>query len=207
MAQQDEGWPLGLRPLNARLGLMRSLDFSVGSVSFNTLLTASPTNSSTISSSDLDTQSTGSLFQDRSKTLGSLIGVSSIMELSRKSSRKTPSSSSEKCLRDDEKKSFKLFSLCSNLTTDAVTSATTKSNSNTPSLAHFLEAERRRRATTNTSRRNQYGPTTDYSSCVDYNLTFSESNSLFINGLVAPHQSPAASGRPGVANNNRIFRR
>lgn len=129
------------------------------------------------------------------------------MELSRESTRKTSSSSSEKYLRDDEKKSFfKLFSLCSNLTTDAVTSATTKSNSNTPSLAHFLEAERRRRAT-NTCRRNQYGPTTDYSSCVDYNVTFSESNSLFINGLVAPHQSPAASGRPGVANNNIIFRR
>ena len=51
---QEEGWPLGLQPLNARIGLVRNRDFS-GSVSFSTLLTASPSSSS-ISSSDLDTE-------------------------------------------------------------------------------------------------------------------------------------------------------
>lgn len=49
--QQEDGWPLGLQPLSLRVGLVRNH----GSVSFNTLLTGSPS-SSTDSSSDLDTQ-------------------------------------------------------------------------------------------------------------------------------------------------------
>jgi len=53
-AMQEEGWPLGLRLLNARIGLTGNGDFS-GSVSFSTILTASPT-PSTDYSSDLDTQ-------------------------------------------------------------------------------------------------------------------------------------------------------
>ena len=57
---QDEGWPLGLRPLNARVGLIRNRDLSGGSVSFSTLITASPTSSiassSSSSSSDLETE-------------------------------------------------------------------------------------------------------------------------------------------------------
>ncbi|ONI03369.1 hypothetical protein PRUPE_6G253600 [Prunus persica] len=69
MAHQDEGWPLGLRPLNARVGLIRSRDFSAGSVSFSTL-------------------STGSFFHDKSITLGSLLGVSGIIGLSRRSTRR-----------------------------------------------------------------------------------------------------------------------
>ncbi|KAK6646050.1 hypothetical protein PHAVU_L004843 [Phaseolus vulgaris] len=59
MAQQDEGGPLGLlQPVNARTELVRNSDNAgtgTGSISFNTLLTASPP-SSTDSSSDLDTQ-------------------------------------------------------------------------------------------------------------------------------------------------------
>ncbi|XP_020089788.1 uncharacterized protein At3g17950-like [Ananas comosus] len=42
---------------------------------FAELLPSSPTNSS-VSSSDLDTESTGSFFPDRSTTLGTLMGVS-----------------------------------------------------------------------------------------------------------------------------------
>ncbi|KAJ6363050.1 hypothetical protein OIU78_003269 [Salix suchowensis] len=53
--QQEDGWPLGLRPLNARVGLVRNRDVN-GSVSFSTLLSAS-NSSSTDSSSDLDTES------------------------------------------------------------------------------------------------------------------------------------------------------
>ncbi|KAK9098551.1 hypothetical protein Syun_025596 [Stephania yunnanensis] len=49
---QEEGWPSGLQPLNMRVGLVRTRDFS-GSISFNTLITGSPS-SSTDSSSDLD---------------------------------------------------------------------------------------------------------------------------------------------------------
>ncbi|XVE76357.1 hypothetical protein DITRI_Ditri12bG0165700 [Diplodiscus trichospermus] len=77
---QEEGWPLILQPLNARIGLVRNRDFS-GSVSFTTLLTASPSFSS-ISSSDLDTESRGSFFHDKSIRLGSLIGISSFLEQS-----------------------------------------------------------------------------------------------------------------------------
>ena len=51
---QEEGWPLGLRFLNSRIGLVRNGDYS-GSVSFSTMLTGSPT-PSIDSSSDLDTQ-------------------------------------------------------------------------------------------------------------------------------------------------------
>ncbi|PON76136.1 hypothetical protein TorRG33x02_243380 [Trema orientale] len=244
MAQQDEGWPLGLRPLNARLGLMRSLDLS-GSASFNTLLTASPT-SSIISSSDLDTEtgkllfsvvrtlskspvlsstvdgfsgifitagrssllglsqlkvfvaSTGSFFHDKSKTLGSLIGVSSIFELSRRSTRGRTAEN----LRD--RKNFKskpwLFSLCSKLTTDAVTAT-----NNTPSLGHFLEAERTRAIASNLNTRNQiplqYGPN-DYSPVP----TVGDVNSLFVDGLVAPQRStPSGDANHGVRFNSELL--
>ncbi|KAK9121125.1 hypothetical protein Syun_018742 [Stephania yunnanensis] len=54
MNQQEEGWPLGLQPLNMRVGLVRTRDFS-GSISFNNLITGSPS-SSTDTSSDLDTE-------------------------------------------------------------------------------------------------------------------------------------------------------
>lgn len=54
MAQQEEGWPLGLQPLNVRAGQVRNRGFN-GSLSFNTLITGSPS-SSTDSSSDLDTE-------------------------------------------------------------------------------------------------------------------------------------------------------
>ncbi|KAF4391403.1 hypothetical protein F8388_008014 [Cannabis sativa] len=180
MAQQEDGWPLGLRPLNARLGLISTLDIS-GSASFNTSLTASPT-SSTISSSDLDTESTGSFFHDKSKTLGNLIGVSSIFQLSRRSTRgRTPENfSGGKILKS---KPWLFSSLCSKLTTDAVTD----SNS-TPSLGHFLETERTRSRTSGSNihkRRSQsplyYGPN-DYSPVP----TISNVNSLFVDGLVAP---------------------
>ena len=48
--QEEEGWPLGLRPLNVR---PRDYDFS-GSISCNTLLSGSP--ALTSDSSDVDTQ-------------------------------------------------------------------------------------------------------------------------------------------------------
>lgn len=58
---QEGGWPLGLRRLSVRIGLRRSGDFS-GSMSFSTLLSASPTSSagsSSSSSSDSDTEPVG----------------------------------------------------------------------------------------------------------------------------------------------------
>ncbi|THG01079.1 hypothetical protein TEA_007516 [Camellia sinensis var. sinensis] len=218
MAQQEDGWPLGLQPLNARVGLVRNRDRN-GSISFSTLLTGSPT-SATDSSSDLDTEnlmesgyginelcfnfsqnlmesgygewlrkcfkSTGSFFRDKSITLGSLIGVSNILELSRRSMRgRVPSETSR------EKRGFKqrpwLFSLCSKLTTDAV-NMNNNNNNNTPSLGHLLEAERRVSATT--YRRNQ-SPVRTYEPG-DFSHV-SDPNSLFVAGHVAPPPDQASS--------------
>ncbi|KAL5581014.1 hypothetical protein UlMin_013456 [Ulmus minor] len=184
MAQQEEGWPLGLQPLNARVGLGRNGDFS-GSISFNTLITGSPT-CSTDSSSDLDTESTGSFFHDKSITLGSLIGVTSILELSRRSlrGRKTEASKENK---NKTKSRTWLFSLCTrNSSTDVVESG----SNNAPSLGHFLAVERK---ATNGCRRNQspviYGPD---------ELALAQpgtgQNSLFVDGRVAPPQLSPSSG-------------
>ncbi|XWS59804.1 hypothetical protein CRYUN_Cryun08bG0153200 [Craigia yunnanensis] len=157
-----------------KIGLVRNRDFSV-SVSFCTLLTASPSSSS-ISSSYLDTESTGPFFHDKSITLGSLIGISSFLELSRKSTRRTTETAR------DQKNSYKsrpwLFSLCSKLSTDAV------DTNNTQSLGHFLEVERR---AASIYKRNQtptaYGPG-DFSPVM---LT-SEPNSLFVGDQIAPRR-------------------
>ncbi|KAI9115884.1 hypothetical protein K1719_012814 [Acacia pycnantha] len=134
MALQEEGWPLGL--LNGRFGLIETgSDFS-GSI----LLTASPT-SFTHSSSDLESQSPGSLFHEKTTTLGTLIGDSdsSLLELSQRSSRGRIGVDPTK---DNHKKSQKmkpwLLSLCSKQTTDAVSV-----KKDGPSLGHYLEAERR----------------------------------------------------------------
>ncbi|KAF3454717.1 hypothetical protein FNV43_RR05165 [Rhamnella rubrinervis] len=182
MAQQEEGWPLGLQPINVRVGLARNHDFS-GSVSFNTLITGSPT-SSTDSSSDLDTESTGSFFHDKSITLGSLIGVTSILELSRRSlrGRKTDQDNCKAKKSSNNKSRIWFFSLCSRNSTDA------ESVNNAQSLGHFLAVERK---AANEYRRNQplmsptmYGPD-EFS--VPQPVT--EPNSLFVNGRVAPPQS------------------
>ncbi|KAM5560101.1 hypothetical protein ABKV19_021318 [Rosa sericea] len=195
MANQDEGWPLGLRPLNARVGLMRSRDFSAGSASFSTLVTGSP---AFTASSDLDTESTGSSFHDNGITLGSLIGVSSIFDLSRRSSMGRRTIEASKNKKSCKYKHW-LFSLCFKLTPEAV------DTSNTPSLGHFLEAERR--GSTNINRRNhsprpiEYGPD-DFSPAV----AISDANSLFVDGVVAAAQAPSASesaDNGGTRSNNR----
>lgn len=85
-------------------------------------------------------QSTGSFFQDRSITLGSLMGATSILELSRRSSRFRTSEASLRARKSHQhhrpSKPW-LFSLCSRLSTDAVRIETA------PSLGYFLDVERR----------------------------------------------------------------
>ncbi|KDP44227.1 hypothetical protein JCGZ_05694 [Jatropha curcas] len=175
MAQQEEGWPLGLQPLNVRIGLPRNGEFS-GSVSFNTLLTGSPT-SSTDSSSDLDTESTGSFFHDRSITLGSLIGVKNILELSSKSS-KVRKVEVQKEKKSNKKPKTWLFSLCSRDSTDV------QNVNNPPSLGHFLAVERR---AANEYRRNNQSPDNIYGlDEISLPQPIPEPNSLFVNGHVAP---------------------
>ncbi|XVF08080.1 hypothetical protein REPUB_Repub06bG0195200 [Reevesia pubescens] len=195
MAQREQGWPLGLQPLNARIGLVRNRDFS-GSVSFSTLLTAS-LSSSSISSSDLDTESTGSFFHDKSITLGSLIGISSFVELSRRSTRRRTTESLK-----DQKNNYNsrpwLFSLCSKLSTDAV------DTNDAQSLGHFLEVERR---TADIYRRNQtpaaaaaYGPG-DFSPVM---LT-SEPSSLFVGDQIAPRSNVALSAENGRKSDRQLL--
>ncbi|KAG5071595.1 hypothetical protein AAZX31_03G075100 [Glycine max] len=191
MALQEEGWPLGLRLFNERIGLARNGDFS-GSVSFSTMLTASPTRS-TDSSSDLDTQSTGSFFRDKSITLGSLIGISSFLELSRRSTRGRILVEPSKDNKKINKLRPWLFSLCSMLSTDAV------SVNVAPSLGHYLVAERR---AASTHRRNNqcstiYGPN-DFSQV-------QESNSLFVGGQGAAHSSSTSLGEDCGRESNKAL--
>ncbi|CAK9143022.1 unnamed protein product [Ilex paraguariensis] len=173
---QEEGWPLGLQPVNVRVGLVRSRDFS-GSVSFNTLLSGSPS-ASTDSSSDLDTESTGSFFHDRSTTLGSLIGVSNIVNLSRRSIRgKNPETiEGTKTYRP---KTW-CFSLCPRDSTDAKSV-----NKNTPSLGHFLAVERRAA----NEHRMSYSPTIFVPDELALAQSDAQPNSLFVDGCIAPPQS------------------
>ncbi|MFS7934588.1 hypothetical protein Hanom_Chr05g00393341 [Helianthus anomalus] len=192
MAQQeDDGWPLGLQPLNVRA---RNYDYS-GSISCNTLLSGSPTLTS-VSSSDLDTQSTGSFFHDKSITLGNLLGVSSIVELSRRSlgSRRRVVSETITLGRNGrsntKSKTWCLkFCLCprDNIDVDIA-------RNNTVPLGRFLEVERR---AAQGHRRDQHGPMV----VGPHELALPDQpfgeipNSLFVDGRIAPPvQSSPGSG-------------
>lgn len=138
-------------------------------------------------------QSTGSFFHDKSITLGSLIGLSSILDLSRRSTRGRMSET----LKD--KKNYKsktwLFSLCSRLNTDAVCMK------DTPSLGHFLEAERR--AATG-YRRNQ-SPTIPGPDDFSNALPVPDTNSLFIGDQVAPRSSTPLGSEDGGQSNRDLL--
>ncbi|KAL9267370.1 hypothetical protein AKJ16_DCAP26519, partial [Drosera capensis] len=196
-SSREEDWPPGLRRWNVVIILERACD-NLGSMSFNTMLTCSPT-SSTASSSDLDTESTGSFFPDRSITLGSLMGASSILELSRRSLRgRRPEPSKVK--RPPKSKTWKFFSLCSRNTTDAV------DNDNAPSLGRFLDVERR--AVTdvgNDSGRNQ-NPNLDTYNEIPSVEPIAETNTLFINCQIAPPpcSAPEAESCGSGANGHGI---
>ncbi|RZB84191.1 hypothetical protein D0Y65_032550, partial [Glycine soja] len=200
----DEGWPLGLlQPVNARIELVRNSE-NGGSISFNTLLTGSPS-SSTDSSSDLDTEklflivfincndfltiggSTGSFFPDQSITLGSLMGVSSIVELSRRSLRGTKAE-----LLKSKKKRFNF-------------SSWSCSKKNPPSIGQFLAVERR---AANENRRNQslpiYDPHDELALAETNNIA--ERNSLFMNGTIAPPHSISPRQSIGTERENRKVR-
>ncbi|KAI3995850.1 hypothetical protein MKX01_020385 [Papaver californicum] len=154
---QEDGWPLGLQPLNAIVGLVRNhhdAAFSARSMSFNTLLTFSPS-TSTVFSSDIDTESTGSFFPDKSMTLGSLMGVSSITDLSGRSlTGRRSLMESFRTVKDNDHnsnnkmKSHKKYWLFSLLCAKPIAAADIDHNNktvqnNTQSLAHFLEVERK----------------------------------------------------------------
>ncbi|CAH8371205.1 unnamed protein product [Eruca vesicaria subsp. sativa] len=155
MAQQEQGWPLGLRPVNARIGgLTREThhheQVSAGSISFSSLHSPSPSSSS---SSDLDSQSMGSFFRDRGYTLGNLMGISSFLELSRRSNRtRIDQTASRNHQHQKNLRSYKpwIFSICSKLSTHStiiphnkITINENNGRKNVQSLGHFLMVERR----------------------------------------------------------------
>ncbi|KAI3864910.1 hypothetical protein MKW92_048026 [Papaver armeniacum] len=152
---QEDGWPLGLQPLNAIVGLVRNhhdaAAVSDRSMSFNTLLTFSPS-TSTVFSSDVDTESTGSFFPDKSMTLGSLMGVSSITDLSERSltgrrslmeSFKSVKDNNNNKMKSHNKKYWFFSLLCAKPIAADIDHNNKTVQTNTQSLAHFLEIERK----------------------------------------------------------------
>ncbi|CAD5330593.1 unnamed protein product [Arabidopsis thaliana] len=133
MAHQEEGWPLGLRPVNARIGgLTRGTHHH-----------------------HHHEQSMGSFFRDRSYTLGNLIGISSFLELSRRSNR-TRNDQTGAARNHQHHKNLKtyykpwIFSICSKLSTNAtvishnrIINEENDGRNNVQSLGHFLMVERR----------------------------------------------------------------
>ncbi|KAE9461111.1 hypothetical protein C3L33_06971, partial [Rhododendron williamsianum] len=194
----EEGWPLGLQPLNGRAGLVRSHEYLFGSTSFHTLLSASAT-SSTDFSSDLDTQSTGSFFHDNSTTLGTLMGVSAIGTnlrdlIPRRSSSAAAAAKGRprpsEVIPGVKKKKAQLrcktswcFSLCPKYNTDA---RIANPSDNPTSLAQFLASERR---AANGNHNFIYGP-----DGLALAQPVVEPNSLFVNGCVAPPRSSPMLG-------------
>ncbi|XP_072983339.1 uncharacterized protein At3g17950 [Typha latifolia] len=176
MAQQEGGWPLGLQPLHLRVGQIGNLDFS-GTLSSNTIITESPTSSS-VSSSDSETESTGSFFHDRSITFGSLIGITSILDLSNTSLRRSRRKQGRPRVKKTQRTTT-WFSLCprTHLSSDMAR--------DTPSLGHFLQEERR---ASNVHRSARVPTTYELVGLHGDQSTTLEPNPLFSNGLVAPPQ-------------------
>ncbi|KAK8707663.1 hypothetical protein V6N13_058718 [Hibiscus sabdariffa] len=163
----EDGWPLGLQPLNARVSLASSDHDHSGSVSFNTMLAASPSSSSDSGTecqhplsiaapgSEIPflenqltplilelTRSKGSCVHDNGITFGSLIGVSNILELSKRSvRRKNAEAMKENRINNDNKRSkVWVFSLCLRENVDVESDIAVDVPS---SLGHFLAVERR----------------------------------------------------------------
>lgn len=143
-------------------------------------------------------QSTGSFFHDNSNTLGSLIGVPRIVNLSRRSIRGTSNPGGIVGAQKNYRSKTWCFSLCPTNTTDAESST----KSTTPSLGQFLAVERR---AAHEHRRSHssfmiYGPDELAITQPDR-----EANSLFVNGHIAPPQQQQQQSSPwsGSSNVNR----
>ncbi|XP_028548908.1 uncharacterized protein LOC110097448 isoform X1 [Dendrobium catenatum] len=130
---QQEGWPLGLQPLSLRLGLIRNFDF-FDSVSFSSANTGS-SRSTSLTSSDFDSESFGYLSQERNVTLGSFMGIrGSILELSRRPFRR---SRRHESLTEKKPKNKPWFSLCTKPQLEF------EKGDCSQSLGQFLEMERK----------------------------------------------------------------
>ncbi|CAH9073119.1 unnamed protein product [Cuscuta europaea] len=182
---QGEGWPLGLQPLSLRVVRNRDYHLGASTSSFNTTLLGgdSPVASSPVSSSAFDTESTGSsFFLDKSTTLGTLIGVTRIMNLSRRSTRETVIETVDK--KHNWRSSR--FSMCPTKSTDAADMTSIRSHTTAASLGHFLAVERS--DANRKERNNHHSPTVYGPDEYDVGQKDIEPNSLFSDGHIAPPQ-------------------
>lgn len=135
-------------------------------------------------------QSTGSFFHEKSIPLGTLIGLSSFLELSSSTRQRTTQSSTN---RNNSYKSRPWpFSLCRKLTTDAV-----YTNNKSQSLGHFLAVERRA-ATGNIGRRDRTSVGDRRVGDLSPVMLNREPNSLFVNDRIAPRSDGRKSADRGL---------
>lgn len=132
----------------------------------------------------------GSFFRDRSITLGSLIGIASLFDMSNRSLRRRPENSSRiKKNRNGNHRAAKHW--FSSLCTKAQLSGEVAGSA--PSLGHFLEAERRASDAHRTSRRTGVTIAYELEELAPGRHSGSEPNSLFSDGRILP----PASNRDG----------
>ncbi|PPS01912.1 hypothetical protein GOBAR_AA18767 [Gossypium barbadense] len=203
MAQREEqGWPLGLEPLNARIGLQKGrceeavgLDPLADSMpkwdhfGGPSCIYMKPALHFPLMNANV---STGSFFHDKSIPLGTLIGLSSFLELSSRSSTRQRTTQSSTNHNNGYKSRPWPFSFCPKLTTDAV-----YTNNKSRSLGHYLAVERRA-ATGNIGRRDRnsvgHKPVGDLSPV----MLNTEQNSLFVNDRIAPRIDGRKSADRGL---------
>lgn len=185
MADQNDGWPLRLNPLHVRDRIMENHMLTEPNA-FSSLIAVSPSISSD-SSSDLDTESTGSFFYDKSITLGNLIGLQSDLAVSTRviDGQEHPSSETpRRHKRNSRSKSW--WGLCGS-------SGGCNESNMPPSLGQFLEVERRVAAS---NRREKMYLNMMYDEFAAGHTSF-DSNPLFADGQILPplpaNQIPSVS--------------
>ncbi|MFS7965051.1 hypothetical protein Hanom_Chr08g00757561 [Helianthus anomalus] len=148
-------------------------------------------------------QSTGSFFHDRSITLGNLMGVSSIVELSRRSLRRgkmlTQTLSLETKTKPNPKSKPWCFGFCLCLCHRDNNDVVEGSRNNIVPLGHFLEVERR---AAQDHRRGQHSPLVYGADELTLAQPFRDSsNTLFVDGQIMP--PTRSSPWPGLDANER----
>lgn len=140
-------------------------------------------------------QSTGSFFHDNSITLGSLMGVSSILELYRRSIRRPKTEVMKSRKGKKSNSSSWLPCLCSR-------GSNLDAENNPPSLGQFLALERR---AVNEHRKNQSplicGPDDEFALA----QTITEPNTLFVNGTIAPPRSITSMQSMGTGRESKAI--
>ncbi|GLJ15980.1 hypothetical protein SUGI_0264540 [Cryptomeria japonica] len=139
MVIKGVGWPLGLETVNIRVEIMNGIR-AMERTPFH-LTTPS---SSSLSSSNLDTESSTSFFTERSTTLGNLIGITPTQHTSgnvHSEELRWMSTNGRRAKNNGKMRSWRLLIGCTDMNIDE--SAVSKTdNNNAPSLRDLLEAQR-----------------------------------------------------------------